>query len=162
MAVEQKYMDRFWTKVSKAPHSKGCWEWISTIQGMGYGVMSVTDKGKLILAHRLSWIIHNGEIPSGLCVRHFVCDNPLCVNPEHLKLGTKADNSRDMVEKGRSVKGSKNWKSIFKETDVIDIRSRIAKGDRGIDIARDYKTTPSAISDIKCGTNWSWLKEPAQ
>lgn len=76
----------------------GCWEWTSFTDRHGYG--RFTFEKRLLLAHRASWMFHNGSIPAGLCVLHR-CDNPLCVKPEHLFLGTIADNNRDAMQKGR-------------------------------------------------------------
>lgn len=85
---------RFWRKVRVTP---GCWEWLAT-PGERHG--RIWFRGSPRGAHRVSYELHNGPIPAGLVVRHR-CDNGRCVNPDHLELGTKADNSRDMVERGR-------------------------------------------------------------
>lgn len=92
--------ERFWKKVRK---SKGCWTWTGSKSRHGYGQLRTgRGKGRLELAPRISWRLANGPIPDGLCVLH-KCDNPPCVRPSHLKLGTMADNSADMVRKGRHV-----------------------------------------------------------
>ncbi len=88
---------RFIGKVSKTG-ADGCWVWMANTFRNGYG--GFTLNGKHTLAHRASWVIFNGEIPTGLQVLH-KCDNSLCVNPDHLFLGTAADNIYDMVSKGR-------------------------------------------------------------
>jgi hypothetical protein len=90
---------RFWAKVQK---SAGCWTWTANHLPKGYGVIGVgaADQG-LKLAHRVSWEIHFGPIPAGLFVCHR-CDNPPCVRPDHLFLGTVQDNVDDMVAKGRA------------------------------------------------------------
>lgn len=84
----------------------GCWNWIGTIDHRGYGVLSMPRPKRRIKAHRMSWTLHVGPIPSqasyhGTCVLHR-CDNPCCVNPCHLFLGTAGDNNRDRAKKGRS------------------------------------------------------------
>lgn len=86
--------ERFWAKVEKGPD---CWEW-KAFRNKGYG--KFTYNGRMYLAHRLSWILTNGPIPDGLGVLHS-CDNPPCVNPDHLFLGTQLDNMRDASNKGR-------------------------------------------------------------
>lgn len=91
--------DRFWQKVRK---TDGCWQWTGAITGFGYGVMTRGSEGAgNILTHRFSWELHYGPVPDGLFVLHR-CDNPLCVRPEHLFLGTKQDNAVDCAAKGRS------------------------------------------------------------
>jgi hypothetical protein len=89
--------DRFYNQHSVNPQTH-CWEWIGATAGRGYGRIQVN--GEKVYAHRLSWQMHNGEIPDGLFVCHH-CDNVLCVNPDHLFLGTHSDNMQDMVRKGK-------------------------------------------------------------
>lgn len=88
----------FWSYVKK---TKKCWLWTGKTSGQGYGRVRVPASG-YVLAHRFSWQLHNGNnpIPDGLLVLH-KCDNPPCVNPKHLFLGTHADNMRDMIAKNR-------------------------------------------------------------
>ncbi len=87
------------------------------------------------------------------------CDNPLCINPDHLFIGTEKDNSTDMIRKGRAAKhiglnGSKNVMAKLNEEDVVKIRKMLAKGRRATDIAREFGMGSQAIYYIKWGTNW--------
>lgn len=90
--------DRFSAKVSPEPMS-GCWLWTGSFRRDGYGSLSID--GVTHAAHRVSWWLSKGEIHDGLCVLHR-CDNRACVNPDHLWLGTKRDNTNDMLRKGRT------------------------------------------------------------
>jgi HNH endonuclease len=100
-----KDITRFWSKVNKngsipahRPGLGACWEWQAG-KTKGYGTFS--HNGKIVYAHRVSWELTNGFIPNDLWVLH-KCDNPACVNPEHLFLGTRQDNTDDMMHKGRN------------------------------------------------------------
>jgi hypothetical protein len=111
-APRQKVTVRFWQKVNKRGPND-CWEWTASTTGAGYGTIGIgfkKDKTRYTaLAHRLSYELQNGPIPDGLHVCHS-CDNPRCVNPAHLWLGTAADNMTDMVAKGRSTQGRSSRK----------------------------------------------------
>lgn len=128
---------RFWAKVDK---TEGCWLWIAGSRGQ-YG--SIKISGQVVDAHRVSWQLAYGAIPDGLCVCH-KCDVPLCVRPDHLFLGTKLDNNRDMYAKGRGqrgdrsglrlhpeavIRGSKVKVAIFTEDLVRELRIRYRTGD---------------------------------
>lgn len=93
---------RFWEKVEK---SDGCWNWVGHVHPLGYGKIKNGGRKncKVLIASRVSWEIHNGPIPNGLCVLH-KCDNRKCVRPDHLFIGTKGDNNRDRHFKGRDWK----------------------------------------------------------
>lgn len=94
------FQSRFWAKVEK---SSGCWTWTGGKLSSGYGRIRMNMKR--VRAHRAAWRIAKGEIPTGMSVLH-KCDNPACVNPDHLFLGTQQDNLKDMCAKGRGRSGS--------------------------------------------------------
>lgn len=129
----------------------GCWIWTASTVG-GYGCF-LRNK----YAHRFSYEYFYDVIPEGLCVLHH-CDNHLCVNPEHLFLGTQEDNMRDMVEKGRSTFGEKHPKAKLTESDVVHIREMY---DNGIytqkEIAKKYEISKSSVSCIVRCVNWSHI-----
>lgn len=92
--ISLESQNRFWLKVAKV--KDGCWEWLASKNEAGYGIFGVgkdTDK-----APRISWRLINGKIPTGLIICH-KCDNPGCVNPDHLFLGTHKDNRQDAIKK---------------------------------------------------------------
>ena len=109
---------RLLSKIKK--NANGCWEWTASKYGKGYGHLRVGKK--IVGAHRLSYQLFVGEI-GNLCVLH-KCDNPACVNPDHLFLGTVQDNSDDMADKGRSTFGEKSGRAKLTEQDVLFIKSQ--------------------------------------
>lgn len=111
-------LKRFWAKVLRQP-GDGCWEWIGAKHTGGYGQLRI--RGKLRNTHRLSWEIHNGEIPIGLWVRH-TCDNRACVRPEHLLLGTGAENAQDTVARGRHR--GRTSKDVIAKDHIVQKRIR--------------------------------------
>jgi hypothetical protein len=94
----QQDIDRFFKKVDK---TTSCWIWTHSTNKFGHGMFSF--QGKTLGAHRFSFQLHNGNISNGFYVCHS-CDNPACVNPNHLWLGTASDNMQDMIKKGRQGK----------------------------------------------------------
>lgn len=134
---------RFWKKGRK---TSSCWIWTGAKNNHGYG--RFWNGSDVVLAHRHSWSICFGRPP----VNHILhqCDTPACVRPSHLREGTQSDNLRDMYFRNRHCKsrlGAKN---------VSDIRRRLASGEPGITLAKEYGVTPSAIYHIKNGHTWAW------
>lgn len=128
----------------------GCWEWQASIGSHGYG--QLTHLQQKYTAHRLSWEIHRGPIPDGLCVLHR-CDNRSCVNPDHLFLGTKADNLQDMTDKGRRAVGSKHGSCKLTEEQVKEIRAGDALPAQVI--ADAYGISRSLVYLIRNKKRWS-------
>ena len=97
------FEENFWAHVQKMPGEDACWIWTGRRGGtMGYGfTQTPRPEHRIVSAHRTAYELCKGKVPDGLCVLH-KCDNPPCVNPDHLWLGTQSDNARDMVAKGRS------------------------------------------------------------
>lgn len=108
--TKKQRLERFWARVHKL--ASGCWEWMGCRDKAGYG--QVRFAGKARRAHRVAWFLTKGPIPKGLCVLH-KCDNPPCVNPEHLWLGTRPENSHDMTLKGRQAVGDRNAARLYPE-----------------------------------------------
>lgn len=146
--------DRFWKKVNK---TDSCWLWSGGKIETGYGVIGAGGKGgKQLFAHRYSYELHKGKIPENMVVMH-TCDNPSCVNPEHLLVGTYKDNTQDALKKGRLktvfCKGSKNVMSKLKEDDVRFIKQHPEI--RGKDIAARFNISAQTVCDIRKGRLWS-------
>jgi hypothetical protein len=144
--MDEKTIARFWSKVEK---TDGCWEWRACRFAVtGYGCFGY--RGKTWSAHRFAWVLTRGELPESgnlsLCVLHR-CDNRACVNPEHLFLGTQADNGRDMAQKGRASRGETHHKAKLTERDVASIRG-LAKTTSLVAIAERYGVDPSLVGLI--------------
>lgn len=150
---------RFWKKVDRRGPDD-CWLWLASTNASGYGQFSVGGRcGRPELAHRIAWMVANGPIPVGLCVLHNCPggDNPACVNPAHLWLGTRRDNSRDMDAKGRrvSVMGECVGTAKLDPARVRDMRNRYAMG--GVStrvLAREYGISKSQVFSIVAGDDW--------
>ena len=161
--MEGTLEERFWAKVDvRGPDD--CWEWLAGKTHNGYGMIGKGGRHNgMLRAHRVSWELANGPIPDGLCVLHH-CDNPGCVNPLHLWIGTNADNQQDMAQKGRANKarGERQGNSKLTEQDVHEIRAMLARDISQTVIAEKYDVARTTIGSINTGTNWGWLKEDLQ
>jgi hypothetical protein len=147
-------IERFWRYVEKGPD---CWLWRGEVQVQGYGQWQVTKAGGKrirVLAHRAAWELEHGGIPDGKQVRHR-CHVRLCVRPDHLLLGTAADNSADMVRAGRSTSGERNPQSRLTWDEVRHIRDLARSGlitTRAI--ALSIGMSPMYVGDIINGKAW--------
>lgn len=153
----------FWAKVTKSP---GCWEWRGYCNPGGYGRLN--RSGVYTLAHRYAWQELVGAIPAGMDLCH-TCDNPPCVNPDHLFLGTRAENMADAARKGRTTSGDRNPARIYRErmprgsrnnrakwteADIIEIRRLHASGIRQVRIAEQTGMSQTNVSRIVRRTHW--------
>lgn len=147
----------FYSKV-KINSDDACWEWESGVDKDGYGKFQFRENPWR--AHRVSWTIYNGEIPEGMYVCH-KCDNPTCVRPSHLWLGTDADNIHDMDEKGRRTpqSGEQNNASRLTKAQVIEIRELYANTDMfQWEIAEKFGVSRELVGQIVRRDIWSHLE----
>ena len=144
--------ERFWANVEKLGEDD-CWERLGGKSGTNQAYGRIRAFGKQDYAHRVSWILHFGEIPEGLVVRHD-CDNPGCVNPRHLVLGTHKDNMRDMTSRGRACKGNDHHLSKLTEAVVATIRREHANGVSKSALGWRYGVTPHTIGHIVRRITW--------
>ncbi len=142
--VSKIIKERFESKYQKV--SSRCWEWTACLNNDGYG--EFWDTNCLIRAHRFSYELYVDTIPTGICVLH-KCRNRKCVNPEHLYLGTRADNLCDAVADGASFGPSK-----LTEEDVVSIRKMLRDGIKQRLIAPIYQVTQMTVSDINRCKTW--------
>lgn len=147
------FEERFWAKVKK---TDDCWLWRGNIHRIyGYGRMCRDYKD--YRAHRLAWELTYGPIPLGMSVCH-KCDVRHCVRPDHLFLGTEADNSADKVAKGRQSRGAHRPLAVLNETSVREIRARYAAGGITQDaLAREYGVTQSTIGEAIRRETWRFV-----
>lgn len=132
----------------------GCWIWNGKVEKSGYGRMSVYRKPHSV--HRLAYETFVGQIPEGNVVCHS-CDNKLCINPDHLWVGTQQDNMTDKVSKDRQPKGETHGRARLTEADVLSIREQLASGISQTGIAIKYGVHKSTISLIANRKKWGWL-----
>jgi hypothetical protein len=146
--------ERFWSKVRKA---EGCWVWAGTMRG-AYGTFSIGARSAgQVGAHRMAWQLTNGPIAAGLFVCHR-CDNPPCVNPDHLFLGTVQDNVADMVAKGRGVAADRHGcAKLTREQAQAVLDTYFAGGITIKETGRTLGVPRGTVRDIVCGRAWKEL-----
>jgi predicted XRE-type DNA-binding protein len=139
--IDKEVIKRFWRYVFT---TSNCWEWKGTKQKRGYGKLKI--KTKTYLAHRVSYFIHFGVCPNTQLVTH-KCDNPNCVRPDHLQLGTHKDNTKDRVVRNRGAVGEKHGMCKLSDTQVKAILTQLAYKTQN-QIACDYGVDQTTISDL--------------
>lgn len=151
--------ERFWSKVSKTP---GCWLWRGAVRGRGYGAFTMNDRQ--MQAHHAAMILSGVDIPPGLIVMHR-CDEPLCVRPDHLAIGTYQDNSDDMKRKGRY------WSERCIATRPLCVHAKLSESEvleisrsseRRVLLAKRYGVSLSQIYRVQNGERWPHVNRSAE
>ena len=151
--IDDSVCGRFWNKVDVLEPDQ-CWLWKGALGRKGYGSFNVSRAFGTKIAHRVSYLIANGELDKDLLVCHS-CDTPSCVNPNHLWQGTAKQNSEDMVAKGRSCKGSRQGSTTLSEKDVIAIRSCLGTGRfQQEELSKKFMVSQQTISRINNQIDW--------
>ncbi len=165
--------ERFWSHVDRSD-SNGCWEWRACLHKDGYGSFGLfSPRRRSVLAHRFSWELHRGPIPDRLCVLHDCPggDNPACVNPAHLWIGTDEDNNHDKELKGRAnhatgasngacvhperlARGEDNPNAVLTDELVREIRDRAARGEAVRPMARALRIERSTVRNVVLRRTW--------
>lgn len=160
MPAKRPLKNRFWEKVDKrgpqGPYvDTPCWVWTACVNRRGYGQIGVRTS-RPVAAHRVSWELHHGPIPTGQHVLHR-CHNPGCVRPDHLYLGSYTDNAKDRVIAGRvnPVQGASHPNAILTETDVLAILHARQNGATARQLARQYGIAVTTVADICSGRSWT-------
>lgn len=160
--VAQNDIDRFWSKVKRTESIDDCWVWLTGKDKDGYGRFWLD--GNTMRANRASWFLHNGDISEDadgnkLFVCH-KCDNPSCVNPNHLFLGTSRDNINDMLAKGRTLKGEVSNGAVLKQSEVEQILSLYSLGNTSSrKLAKQFNVSKKTILSILNGKTWNHLHQ---
>lgn len=154
------FIARFWSKVDrKVPNE--CWPWTGSFKENGYpqlGVGSLTNGTRTMrMAHRLSWLIHFGEVPKRKYILHH-CDNPKCVNPNHLYLGGNSENMRDAAQRNRIAHGVRHAYAKLNPTKVRRIRKLFKSGKNCNQIASTIGVAYATIQQVIEGQTWRRVK----
>lgn len=154
----ERVITRFWSKVDKRGHND-CWLWKAARDKIkGYGLFWFQEIAET-KAHRASWFLANGTLPDDMCVLHS-CDNPPCVNPAHLHLGTNEDNVREKVERGRTAKGAKgetNKTAKLKDEQVKEILIALLRGETPLSIATRYGISRRSVYAYRLGDSYGHI-----
>lgn len=150
----QGVLIRFWSKVTVA--DSGCWEWTASKKGGGYGQFGYMGRPRA--AHRVAWLLTFGD-PGAMSVLH-ACDNPPCVNPDHLFLGDPRANTFDMWSKDRGSKGSGHANAKLDESQVVEIRRLVRETSMTFrQIGERFGVCAQSAWDAAKGDTWKWLED---
>ena len=138
----------------KINKTETCWLWTAALCHFGHG--NFWNNGRNVKANRFAYELWKGPIPPDMCVRH-TCDEPSCVNPEHLLLGTQQDNMRDKVERNRQAKGEKNGSAKLTEDIVREIRILRGFDFTTAELSNTYKVNKSTILRILSREKWKHI-----
>ncbi len=150
---DRKHIDERISQNSKITEN-GCIEWIGRKNYKGYAMMGFNNK--LISVHRFVYSLIHGPIPQGMCVCH-KCDNPPCINIEHLFLGTNADNSKDRNKKKRHAHGERHARAKLTEPDIVKIRELRTNGATTISLGLQFGVSNKTISSIALRQTWKHI-----
>lgn len=151
--------ERFYEKVLFLTYDRGCWIWIGAYTRDGYGRIGLGGRaGRGVASHIASWIIHKGDVPEGMWVLHN-CDNRGCCNPNHLCLGTRLDNARHAVERGRMAVGERQAASKLKNHQIPEIRSLCDSGVSQREVAKLFSCHQVTVSKIYQRKAWRHIPE---
>lgn len=147
--LQSTFIERFWNRVNKGSENE-CWIWTGYLNSDGYG--RAKRHGKADGVHRISWELSNGKVPEPLQVLH-KCDNPRCVNPKHLFLGTPADNVIDCISKNRRryANGETHHKARLSDSEILEIHRLYKSGIPTLDIAKQFGVNRNWINLVLSG-----------
>jgi hypothetical protein len=148
--MDDKLIRRFFAKVNK---TEECWLWTASLNHKGYGQFNIN--GAPVAAHRVSWLIAGNTIPDDKPVMRHKCRNRNCVRPEHLEVGTHAENSADMIRDGNSTRGERCMLSKLTAEQVLHIRSRAAETHS--ELAREFGVARTTITNVINRYKWNHI-----
>lgn len=154
ITISPSLLRRFWAMVDNKKHTE-CWEWMGQ-KKFGYGVIAIERKS--VKATRLMYYFFKGFVPETKLIMHS-CDNPSCVNPSHLSLGTNQENINDSINKGRSARGERTGRAKLTEEQVREIRRTYHNGTASTyELSKVYKIDPSNVFRIINREYWKHVK----
>lgn len=158
-ASRPESFDEVFTRLVPVGRADECWEWKGSINSNGYGTVGARRE----YAHRYVYRHMVGEIPSGYVVRHYICDNPPCVNPRHLRVGTHRENREDAASKMRHAFGGRMPQAKLSDSDVICARlQRRQDSTPYVELAAQFGVSPQQISKAVRGLGWAHVPSDAR